>query len=128
MSTVVPSLMIVMGLAMAATWTRDILAGEQVDLSAGVFRARDGEAGTLFWPHWLAEYGTAFALMVGGIGLFVDARWATAVAAVATGALLYTSVNSLGWALANRERFPYALPMFAGLTVGIMTTVFLLLR
>lgn len=128
MSIVVPILMIVIGLAMAAIWTRDILGREHVDLSAGVFRARDAGTGALFWPHWLAEYGTAMVLVVGGIGLLVDAPWSTVVAAVATGALLYTSMNSLGWALARRERVPYAFPMVAGLAVGIVSTVFLLVR
>ncbi|MGB9357164.1 MAG: hypothetical protein WCC01_01275 [Acidimicrobiia bacterium] len=128
MDIVVPVLLIVMGMAMAAIWTRDILRGEQVDLSVGLFAARDPEAGTLFWPHWLAEYGTAVLLVVGGVGLLGDAGWAPMVAAIGTGALLYTSTNSLGWALARRERWSYAAPMLAGVVLGIASTVFLLLR
>ena len=44
-------LMIAMGAAIAGVWTRDIVAGDKVDLSNGVFAARDPDAGTLFWPH-----------------------------------------------------------------------------
>ena len=125
---VVPVLLIVMGIAMAAIWTRDILHGEQVDLSAGFFAARDPEAGTLFWPHWFAEYATAILLVVGGIGLLSDGAWGPVVAAIGTGALVYTSTNSLGWAFSRRERWPYAVPMLSGVVLGIASTVFLLLR
>ncbi len=128
MDIVVPVLLIVMGIAMVAIWTRDILRGEQVDLSAGLFVARDPEAGTLFWPHWLAEYGTATLLVVGGIGLLSGGAWAPVVAAIGTGSLLYTSTNSLGWAFSRRERWPYAVPMLTGVVLGIASTVFLLLR
>ena len=55
--------MLAMGVAIATVWTRDIVAGMQVDLSDGFFRARD-DAGTLFWPHWIAEYGTAAGLAI----------------------------------------------------------------
>lgn len=128
MDIVVPTLLIVTGIAMGAIWTRDILAGDQVDLSRGLFAARDREAGTLYWPHWLSEYGTALLLIVGGIGLFTDGAWAPVIAAVATGALLYTSTNSLGWAFARPERRPYAAPMLIGVLVGIVSTAFLLAR
>ena len=128
MGIVLPILLAVMGIAMAIIWTRDILAGEHVDLSAGVFRAREAETGTLFWPHWLAEYATACALVVGGVGLLFDTNWAQMIAAIGTGALLYTSMNSLGWAFARRERWPYASPMLAGLALGVLSVVFLLLR
>ena len=35
---------------------------------------------------------------------------------VSLGALAYTSLNSLNWALAERKRLPYAIPMYVGLT------------
>ena len=128
MSIVVPVLLVAMGVAMAAIWAKDILRGDQVDASAGIFAARDPEAGTLFWPHWLAEFGTAILLVAGGLALIADARWAPVVAAAGTGALLYTSMNSLAWALARRERRTYAVPMLAGLVVGLVSITYLLLR
>ncbi|MEX1288564.1 MAG: hypothetical protein AB1Z57_11550, partial [Acidimicrobiia bacterium] len=60
-----------MGVGIAAIWTRDIVAGEQVDLSNGVFAARE-PSGSLLWPHWLAEYATAATLVAGGVGVIVD--------------------------------------------------------
>ena len=45
---------------------------------------------------------------------------------VALGALAYSSLNSLGWALAERARFAYAVPMVVGL-VGALVSIGLLL-
>lgn len=128
MDIVVSGLVIVMGIAIAVIWTRDIFLGEHVDLSAGPFGARNPDGGDLYWPHWLAEYGTATLLVVGGIGLLSGGAWAPVVAAIGTGSLLYTSTNSLGWAFSRRERWPYAVPMLTGVALGIAATVFLLLR
>jgi len=119
---------IVMGVAIAGIWSRDIIAGEAVDLSAGFFRARDEDSGGLFWPHWLAEFTTAGFLIVGGAGLLGDASWAATTAAIALGALLYTSTNALGWALAQRDRYPYAIPMILGDVVAIGGVIVLLTR
>jgi hypothetical protein len=126
MDVVASVLMMLNGVAIAAVWTRDIVAGEQVDLSKGFFAARDPDAGTLFWPHWLAEYATAAALIAGGLSLLFDARWDVALAGLATGALLYTSVNSLGWSLARRDRRAYAFPMVAGIVAGLLIGAHLL--
>lgn len=120
--------MIVIGAAMAGIWTRDIVSAEQVDLSRGLFAARDPDSGTLFWPHWLAEYGTAVVLVSAGFALIADAAWAEEVALVGLGSLVYTSVNSLGWAFARRERYAYAAPMITGLLVGLVSIVYLLAR
>ena len=121
-------LMIAMGSAIAGVWTRDIVAGDDVDLSNGLFKARDPDGGTLFWPHWLAEYATAAALIAAAVGLLLDTGWATALGSSATGALLYTSVNSLAWALSQRSRLGYAIPMLAGIAVGLFLAVHLLMR
>lgn len=128
MDVVAAVLMILNGVAIAGVWTRDILAGEKVDLSAGLFAARDADAGTIFWPHWLAEYATAGALIAAAVGLLIEASWATAMGGLAAGALLYTSMNSLGWALAERDRFAYAIPMFFGIVVGVFLAIYLLVR
>ncbi len=122
---VIAWLMILMGAAIAGIWTRDILAGEKVDRSAGVLRARD-EDGSLFLPHWVAEYTTAALLVAGGIGLLADSGWAQAVTGLGLGALFYTSVNSLGWALAEKDRYPYAVPMAVGVVVAVAGAIWLL--
>jgi len=121
-------LMILMGVAIAGVWTRDILAGEKIDLTHGIFAARDPDAGTLFWPHWLAEYATAAMLIAAAVGLLVDANWAAALGGLAIGALLYTSINSLAWALSKGDRLGYAVPMLAGVAVGLFVAVHLVTR
>lgn len=118
--------MIVMGIGIAAIWTRDLIAGDKVDLSPGFLKAQDSASGSLLWPHWLAEYGTAVLLILGGAGLAAETDWSSAVAAGGLGALLYTSVNSLGWALARPERKMYAVPMTAGVIIGIVGLAWLI--
>ena len=118
MNPVIPIAMIVMGAAIAMVWTRDIIFNDEIDLSNGFFQARDRSSDGLFWPHWLAEYGTALVLLAGGIGLLLDITWAYVLSPFALGALFYTSLNSLGWSLARRERFAYAVPMMLGLVVA----------
>lgn len=119
--------LLVMGVAIAAVWTRDIVTGARIDRASGTMRAREPGSGTLLLPHWIAEYATSGALVVGGVGLLGDRAWGRAVALVSVGALLYTSVNSLGWALAGADRRPYAIPMTVG-AVGGMAGLALLLR
>lgn len=126
METVIAVSLLIMGVGIAGVWTRDIVSGEYVDVSMGLFAARDPDSGTLFWPHWLAEYGTAAALVISAVGLLADADWAKGLAGISAGALVYTSMNSLGWALSRRERFGYAVPMVAGFVVGIAACVALL--
>jgi len=128
MVVVIAGLLILMGVAIAGVWTRDIIAGEKVDLSRGVFQARDWEEGPLLWPHWLAEYATALLLISGGIALLADAGWGSPPAALALGALFYSSTNSLGWALADRDRYSYAVPMVIGILVSVVGALWLLAR
>lgn len=126
LETGIAVLMILMGLGIAGVWTRDILTGTQVDISEGLFTAQEPETGTLLWPHWLAEYATAIILVVSAIGLITDRSWSKTLAALASGALFYTSTNSLGWALAKPGRSAYAVPMFLGVIVAATTSVYLL--
>jgi hypothetical protein len=116
---------IVIGVGIAAVWTMDLLRGA-VDLSAGVWRAREPGSGSLLWPHWLAEYGTAAALVTSGIGLLAHTGWSRLLALLGLGACAYTSINSLGWALARPDRRPYTIPMLAG-SVGSLAGAILLL-
>ena len=126
MRSVVAVFMIVMGVAMAAIWTKDILSNDEIDTSAGLLKARD-TGGTIFWFHWVAEYGTAALLIAGGLGLMLEARWSFLPALLGLGALLYTSMNSLGWAFACKERFSYAVPMLVGLIGGLAAAVWIVL-
>lgn len=126
MATFIGLLLVVMGVGIAAMWTYDIIDGTRIDASAGWLRARS-EGGDLLLPHWIAEYGTAAALVIGGVSLLTDMASATVVASVAAGALAYTSVNALGWALAERDRVVYAIPMIAGIVVASTAVAYLLM-
>ena len=127
MDAVVAGLMILMGAGIAGVWTADIVKGDKVDLSNGVFRARE-DGGSLLWPHGVAEYATALLLVVAGIAGLADTSWSPVLAGFALGALFYTSVNSLGWVLADRERSAYGVPMVAGIVVSSVGFIWLLVR
>lgn len=111
-------LFIVTGIGMAAIWTKDIFTNTDIDLSKGFFNARDKNSGNLFWPHWLAEYFTAVLLIVAPVLIFLKMNLGTQLLPFAAGALFYTSLNSLGWAFARKERFGYAFPMLYALAVS----------
>lgn len=125
MDYAIPVLMIVMGLGIGGIWTRDIIAGTYGDVGEGVFTARDPDSGSLFWPHWIAEYSTAILLLVAGVGLLADTSWSTTLAAIGAGALFYTSTNSLGWSLATPDRRPYAAPMVLGILTALAAITYL---
>jgi len=125
-ASLVGGFMVVMGLAIVLTWARDMRSSPEVDRSAGLLRARDRRDGSLFLPHWIAEYATSLGLVAGGIGLIADVGWAEGVSLVALGALTYTSVNSLGWTLALPSRRPFAIPMLVGAIGGVLSIVALL--
>ncbi len=116
--TLIAAFMLLMGGGIALVWTRDILVSAEFDRSDGLARARTPE-GTLLLPHWIAEYATAAALIIGAVALIADAGWGVPLAAAALGATCYTSANSLGWALADRSRLAYAVPMTIGLVGGL---------
>lgn len=118
---------IVMGSGIAVTWTRDIAAGRGFEADRGLVSARN-DAGDLMVFHWIAEFATAAVLAIGGVALVAGAPWATAAAAVGAGALGYTSINSLGWALADPTRSAYAVPMYVGLAVSASLAAYLVIR
>jgi hypothetical protein len=127
MSSLVGVFMLVMGAGMAGIWTIDIVRSPEVDRSRGILRARDRSNGSLLVPHWMAEYATALLLAAGGIGLMfatAPGPWSWLVP-VGLGALAYTSLNSLGWVLADRSRAAYAIPMTIGL-IGALASIGLL--
>ena len=126
MDVAIPALMIAMGMGIGGIWTRDIITGTYADLREGIFTARDPDSGSLFWPHWLAEYGTAIVLVIAAVGLLADTTWSKTLAGIGAGALLYTSTNSLGWSLARPDRLPYAAPMALGIVIALATSIYLL--
>jgi hypothetical protein len=125
---VVGIFMVVMGAGIAGLWTLDIVRSPEVDRRRGLLRARDRTSGSLLLPHWLAEYGTAALLLAGGAGLaarLAPGSWSWLVP-LALGALAYTSLNSLGWVLADRSRAGYGVPMAVGLVGALLSATLLL--
>jgi hypothetical protein len=115
MTSVVAVFMLVMAVGMAGIWTVDMLQSPEIDRSRGLIRSRDRN-GSVMAPHWLAEYGTAAMLFVGGLGLLLawpSGPWAWLIPA-ALGALAYTGLNSQAWVLADRSRAAYGIPIGVG--------------
>jgi hypothetical protein len=126
-TTFVAVFMLAMAVGMAGMWTVDILRSPEIDRSRGLMRARD-RSGSVMAPHWLAEYGTAVLLLVGGVGLLLgwpSGAWAWLVPA-ALGALAYTGLNSQAWVLADRSRTAYGIPIAVGLVGAIVAFMLIL--
>ena len=117
----------IMGAAMAGIWGRDILSGHGFDAPHGLLRAREADSDDLMIWHWGAEFGTALLLIAGAFLLIAGAAIAEPVMLLGLGALMYTSTNSLGWALAAPARRPYVLPMAGGLVGAIISAAVLIL-
>ncbi len=117
----------VIGAAMAGIWARDIMSGHGFDAPHGLLRAREADSDDLMIWHWAAEFGTALLLIAGAFLLLTGAAIAQMVMLVGLGGLLYTSTNSLGWALAAPQRRTYVYPMAGGLIGGLISVVVLIL-
>ena len=118
MNLVITLFMLLMGVGMVGIWLVEIVNGRFIG-QGKIFYWRN-EAGDLMWPHLLAEFLTAVLLITGAIGLLIGKFWSFPVSLLAFGALIYTSINSLSWALSKRERIPYAIPMLIGLFGSII--------
>jgi len=120
-SKAIPIYMAIDGIAIATMWTVDIYNNNL--LEDGFFKSNEG--GKLFWPHLVAEYGTAAGLVISAYGLYNDRLWGEPLALISLGALTYTSLSNLSWSLAEKNRYIYAVPMILSLTgasisIGIM--------
>jgi len=117
---IIPIFMAFDGIAIATLWTIDIHKNNL--LKDGFFKSE--EEGKLFWPHLIAEYGTALGLVVSAYGLYNNKEWAKSSSLISLGALTYTSLSSMGWSLAKKERMIYVTPMLISLAgAGLSITV-----
>lgn len=109
---------IIAGLAIAGLWTMLLVTRQVPEIAEG---RRD------IWFHLGAELLTAVLLIVAGVALLtVGAHTASLVAALALGALLYTTVNSSGY-YADLAKWDMV-AMFALLTVATVMTAIVLVR
>lgn len=106
------------GVAIAALWTVLLATGQVPELAQG---RRDIRF------HLAAEYLTAALLVGAGVAVLATAgATATLLAAVAAGALLYTTINSAGY-YADLGQWA-VVAMFTVLTVATASTTVLLVR
>jgi len=126
MKIMVSLLMIFTGLGITVIWTKDILTSDEIDRSGGLLQCRNKENGELMMLHWIAEYITAGGLVVCGFGNLFLSFWTGSLSLIFLGALAYTSLNSLSWSLAVRERRAYTFPMIFGLLVSLIGILYFL--
>ncbi len=76
---------ILVGIGMIAQWMMSYLSKQIPELETEPIR---------IWFHIAAEMVTAVALIVGGIGLFIQTDWATNIFLIAFGMLFNTAIVS----------------------------------
>ena len=123
---IISVLFLLIGIGIIVIWTKDILTKPEIDLSKGFFSAREKNSGTLFWLHWVAEYLTAVFLIISVILIFLKVETGLKILPFGAGALFYSALNSLGWALSKKERLIYAVPMLFALLVCVVYFILLL--
>ncbi len=110
-------------MGMIFIWTTDILRGKFKD-QGNFFRWKEGV--NMLWPHILAEFFTGTGLIFSAIGLYFKITWSIPFSMIFLGAMTYSSLNSLGWVVADKSRFRYGIPMIVGLIGGIVSILLLL--
>jgi hypothetical protein len=84
------------GLSIASLWSTQLVRRQVPELAAGLPSIRF---------HLTAELLASIGLLVGGIGMLMNAAWGTVIAAVSLGAALYSTINSPGY-FADRRQLP----------------------
>jgi len=79
---------VIVGLGMIAMWTTSYVTKQIPELESEPIRIKF---------HLAAEFVTALLLIIAGIGLFTNLKWAVSVYPVALGMLLYTVIVSPGY-------------------------------
>ena len=120
---VIPGFLIFAGLGVVGIWTKDILSGK-FSGQGNVFKWKEGEM--MLWPHLLAEYLMAIALILGGIGMYYKTGWSGQISFVALGAIIYSAINSSGWVFAERNRISYGIPIWICLVGAIASLAYLI--
>lgn len=101
------------GVAIVGLWATLLATGQVPEIAAG---HRD------IWFHLLAEAATSALLISAGFALWrSDGQRARLVSAVASGALLYTCLNSAGYYAEQGQWAPVT--MFAALAAGTVAAV-----
>lgn len=97
---------LIVGTLMIGQWAFFLATGQVPELETEPLRIRF---------HLAAEFATAIALVIGGLGLLTAQNWSYWVYMVAMGMLLYTMIVSPGY-FAQKGQWPFV-GMFAVLLV-----------
>lgn len=125
-SMIISFFLIMCGTSIIIIWIMSFFKNPDADLSAGFFKSREKNSGNLFWFHIVAEFITGVILIASGIILLFRDLNSYPIVYFALGALFYSSLNSLGWAFAYRDRYKYAIPMMIGLFISIVSIIILI--
>ncbi len=107
---------ILVGIGMIVQWMMSYVSKQIPELETEPIR---------IWFHITAEMVTAIALIVGGIGLFIQTGWATNIFLIAIGMLLYTAIVSPGY-FAQKGQYAW-LGMFSTIIIlGIISIALVL--
>ncbi|MCF8381364.1 MAG: hypothetical protein K9H49_17455 [Bacteroidales bacterium] len=120
----IPIFMFLLGIGIFFIWIADMLKGKFAG-QGNFFKWREGE--NMLWPHIFAEFLTAGLLILSAAGLFFTFIWALKLSLLSFGAVIYSSINSSAWVLAEKKRLPYGIPMWIGLTGSIISVLILIL-
>lgn len=122
-NTIIPGFMLLLGLGMIFIWVADIVKGK-FSGQGNFFKWREGE--NMLWPHIFAEFLTAALLMIAAVGLVFTFNWGLNLSFLSLGAVIYSSINSSGWVLAEKKRIHYGIPMWIALTGSIISFLLLI--
>lgn len=119
----IPIFMFILGLGIYFIWIADILKGK-FSGQGNIFKWREGE--NMLWPHILAEFLTGALLIMAAAGLLFISDWGQNISFLSLGAVIYSSINSSGWVLAERNRMTYGVPIWIALAGSIISLLFLI--
>jgi len=110
--------LLLVGLAIIAYWVIFVMRG---NMPEGLWTVVGNQ---YIVYHQAAELGMALLAIAGGFGLLIGRGWGMATSLAALGALLYTSVNSLGNSIRNE---PSLTPIFLAV-LGVTLVCFIALH
>jgi len=119
-SRISPFLLILIGTGVIGIWLKDIFSGK-FSGQGNFFKWVEGE--NRLWLHIFAEFLTGILLILSGIAYLLSEAWAQQTALLGLGALIYSAINSSGWVLHKKERFPYGIPMWISLLIAMLIAV-----
>ena len=114
----IAAFLVLAGIAVFAIWGMNLAGGA---FANGLFVYGDGNYPIL---HLAAEFLMAGITLAGAIGWWAGIRWGRGLTLFGLGMFVYSSINSLGWALYNNPLV--AIPMILTLSVAAFAVPYLM--